>query len=100
MRIYLPIPNGFLRGKWILISLKKMLIMSIYLFIYLFSKCNNLINIYCMKKILMLCSIAFILSCSNDSDVKNEYLNTNESLNVQSKSGSSVETPKVEDDID
>jgi len=53
-----------------------------------------------MKKILMLCSIAFILSCSNDSDVKNEYLNTNESLNVQSKSGSSVETPKVEDDID
>lgn len=48
----------------------------------------------------MFCSIAFILSCSNDSDVKNESLNTNESLNFQSKSSNSVETPQVEDDID
>ncbi|WCM40989.1 hypothetical protein MG290_08445 [Flavobacterium sp. CBA20B-1] len=49
-----------------------------------------------MKKILMFCSIAFVLSCSNDSDIKNESLNVNESSNVQSRPG----IPTIDDDID
>src|SRR5690606_24998993 len=55
-----------------------------------------------MRKILICCGIALLLSCSNDSEVKKETDNINAALNVQSKSSTSNEDgePEIEDDID
>src|SRR5690606_12194159 len=54
-----------------------------------------------MRKILICCGIALLLSCSNDSEVKKETDNINAALNVQSKSSTSNEDgePEIDDDI-